>query len=129
MAGIAPALPLTISPVDGPYRLIKTVEELARQNLKNLILTCPGERIMDPEFGVGMRNFIFQQNTQFTYEQIRDRIINQVQIYMDYISIDDIIFNEGIPEKAQFETNSLSISIKFTITPLNLKDILSLPIY
>ena len=92
MAGLTPALPLTLSPTDGPYRLIKTMTGLARQNLKTLILTCPGERMMDPDFGVGMRNYLFQQNTQHTYDQIADRIVSQVKIYMNYISIDDIIF-------------------------------------
>ena len=129
MAGLTPALPLTLSPTDGPYRLIKTMTGLARQNLKTLILTCPGERMRDPDFGVGMRNYLFQQNTQHTYDQIADRIVSQVKIYMNYISIDDIIFNDGSEGKSQFETNSLSISIMFTIIPLNARDILSLPIY
>ena len=128
MAGISPALPLTISAADGPYALTKTMEQVTRQNLKTLILTCPGERMMDPEFGVGMRNFLFQQNTQYTYDRISSRIVDQAAIYMSYISIDDIIFNEGDMSADQFDKNDLSIIIKFTIVPLNLKDILQLPI-
>ena len=120
---------MTIGSADGPYRLIKTMEKLTRQNLKTLLLTCPGERIMNPDFGVGMRNFLFQQNTQYTYDQIADRIVSQAKIYMSYISIDDILFNDELDGKSQFETNSLSISIMFTIIPLNVTDILTLPIY
>jgi len=85
--------------------------------------------MMDPEFGVGMRNFLFLGNVEDTYDQISDRLVAQAKIYMDYISIDDIIFNEGTANPSQFETNSVSIAIKFTILPLNLKDILALPIY
>ncbi len=129
MAGFSAALPLTLTPSDGPYGLTKTIEEMTRQNLKTLVLTCPGERIMNPEFGVGMRNFLFLENVEDTYDQISDRIVEQAKIYMDYISIDDIIFNEGTANQSQFETNSVSIAIKFTILPLNLKDILALPIY
>lgn len=128
MAGLSPKLPLGISETDGAYGLTKTIRELTLQNLKNLILTCPGERMMDPLFGVGMRNFIFSQNTPFTQEDISTKIREQVAIYMDYIEINAIIFNEGDLNKAQFETNSLSIVINFTIIPLNIVDILALPI-
>ena len=129
MSGLAPALPVTSDVSDGHYRLTKTIEQNTRQNLKHLILTCPGERMMDPEFGVGMRNYLFQQNVSNTYDKIYSRILEQTATYMDYISIDDVIFNEGDLTDAQFDTNAISISIHFTILPLNLKDILTLPTY
>jgi len=128
MAGLSPALPLTITAEDGPYRLNKTILALTRQNLKTLILTCPGERIMDPDFGVGIRNFLFSQNTQFVRDEIGSKIVEQADIYMDYIEINNILFGDGDPTVPQFETNLLTISIKFTILPLNVTDILSLPI-
>jgi len=54
-SGLSPKLPLTVSEVFGPYNLNTNFEDLAKQNLKMLILTIPGERIMDPNFGVGLR--------------------------------------------------------------------------
>ena len=129
MAGLSPKLPLTFDGTDGAYVLNKRIEELTIQNLKNLILTCPGERMMDPDFGVGLRNYLFQQNAQSTYDKIRSRIIEQTGIYMDYISIDDVIFNPNDNSKQQFDSPTVFMTIKFTILPLNLKDILMLPIY
>tara|TARA_R110000824_G_scaffold227534_2_gene415347 strand:- start:64 stop:450 length:387 start_codon:yes stop_codon:yes gene_type:complete len=128
MAGISPALPLTSTTTDGHFKLNKTIEQVTRQNLKNLLLTCPGERIMDPEFGVGMRNFLFEQNTPFTYGEIYTKIVEQTSIYMNYIQINDIVFNDGETSQSQFDTNTVSITIHFTILPLNLTDILTLPI-
>ena len=128
MAGISPKLPLTSDYTDGHFRLNKTIEQVTRQNLKNLLLTCPGERMMDPEFGVGMRNFLFEQNTPFTYGEIYTKIVEQTSAYMNYIQINDIVFNDGETSQSQFDTNTVSITIHFTILPLNLKDILTLPI-
>ena len=54
LQGISPQLPLVYSHTDGPYQLNKTLKDVVRQNLKMLILTAPGERIMVPEFGVGL---------------------------------------------------------------------------
>ena len=56
--GLSPKLPLTKDPQDG-YALNKEYVELVQQNLKMILLTAPGERIMEPEFGVGLRNYLF----------------------------------------------------------------------
>ena len=53
-SGLSVALPLSVSDVFGPYDLNTTFQDLAQQNLKMLILTIPGERIMYPDFGVGL---------------------------------------------------------------------------
>ena len=55
--GLAPALPLTADEEDGHFTLLKSVLQTTEQNLKMLILTCPGERIMDINFGVGIRHY------------------------------------------------------------------------
>ena len=36
------------------YEYIRDVPHLVKQNLKNILLTIPGERSMDPDFGVGI---------------------------------------------------------------------------
>ena len=54
---ISVKLPLEIDPRDGPYASIDDLTEVVRQNFKNLILTVPGERVMLPDFGVGLLSF------------------------------------------------------------------------
>ena len=51
--GLSVALPLEVNPNDGAYGVHKDLQSVARQSLKMLILTAPGERIMAPDFGVG----------------------------------------------------------------------------
>ena len=70
MAGISIKLPLSLDPDDG-YKLNKTLKEVARQNLKMLVLTAPGERIMIPEFGVGIRNYLFENMSSDVFSMIR----------------------------------------------------------
>ena len=55
MNGISPKLPLLVDKQDGPYGLNKRLNQSIKQNFKNLILTSPGERVMIPEFGVGLK--------------------------------------------------------------------------
>ena len=115
MAGLAPALPLRTDEVDG-HRLIKTYEDLALQNLKMLILTNPGERMMDPDFGVGLRKYLFEQNDILTYGQIEGKIRNQVLIYLPYIEIYTINFIR--PKDIENAFNVVSINIEYSVTML-----------
>ena len=85
-SGLSVALPLTISEVFGAYNLNTNFFELAKQNLKMLILTVPGEKIMDPLFGVGLKRYLFEMNDQGTYDRITERIMQQTKIYLPYIS-------------------------------------------
>ena len=55
MIGISPKLPLRVDSVDGFYALTKKITETLQQNLKMLVLTAPGERMMNPEFGVFLK--------------------------------------------------------------------------
>ena len=60
MNGIGPELPLSRDEKHGVYSLIVSYREEVKQNFKNLLLTSPGERMMNPDFGVGMRRYLFE---------------------------------------------------------------------
>ncbi len=92
MSGISPKLPLQKSPADGYYGLTKSHIEAIRQNLKHLILTVPGERIMIPDFGVGLKRLLFEQKNQDLYSDISFRIKKQVNRYMPFVEIEDVEF-------------------------------------
>ena len=83
MAGISPKLPLQLDPDDG-VALNKNIKETIKQNLKMLILTSPGERLMIPEYGVGIRNYLFDQNVTKTRADLYSKIKDQVALYMPF---------------------------------------------
>ena len=101
MKGLSPKLPLALNSIDG-IGLNKTFTEVAKQNLKMVLLTNPGERIMDPGFGVGILSFLFENNINQVTTNIRDTINSQVQEYLPYISIDEITI---------IKDSSISVSI------------------
>jgi len=123
--GISVALPLEISTLDGPYQLNKTMGQVIRQNFKNLIMTSPGERIMIPEFGAGLRRFLFEGIQGSTYESIVTSINEQVQEYMPFINISEIsLLNQNdIPD---IRPNEVRITIKYSVPGINLDDTLEI---
>lgn len=111
--GLSPKLPLAKDPEDG-YALNKDYSDLVKQNLKMLLLTAPGERIMEPEFGIGLRNYLFENNTNSTYSEIETRIREQVKFYMPFVEVQQVNFSSPQGD------NSLGINMNFRIIPLDL---------
>ena len=56
---LAPRLPLNPNNKFG-YDMLSTIRGTTKQNFKCLMLTSPGERVMDPEFGVGLKQYLFE---------------------------------------------------------------------
>ena len=119
MSALGPKLPLFRDQTNGSYSLIYSLAEEIKQNFKNLLLTCPGERMMNPDFGVGVRNFLFLPRQQITSE-LRQRIEGQVARYMPFIQLTKIQFNRGINENMADDLNILSISIEYAAPSLDL---------
>ena len=71
----------------------KTVKEQIKSNLLNLLLTYPGERINLPNFGVGIKNLLFEQNIDL--ENLKEKIQNQISLYMGSIKLHGISINES----------------------------------
>tara|TARA_B100000575_G_scaffold287578_1_gene286148 strand:+ start:3159 stop:3587 length:429 start_codon:yes stop_codon:yes gene_type:complete len=113
--GLSVALPLAISTTDGAYALNKDIESMASQNLKMVVLTSPGERIMQPDFGVGLRRFLFQPATAGTVQLVRDAIREQVSRYLPYIDL--LGLNVFVSEN---DAASLVVSIKYAVPSVNL---------
>jgi phage baseplate assembly protein W len=125
--GLSPAIPFTTDDRDG-IRLNKEYIDLVNQNLTMLLLTAPGERIMDPFFGVGMRKFIFEMDHPSTYSTISAKIYKQVEKYLPYIEIEKIDFQSQGTGNNTVAANTVMIKIIFNIKPLNRRAMLEVPI-
>ena len=121
LQGISPKLPLTYSRTDGPYTLNKNLGQTIRQNMRMLLLASPGERIMFPEFGVGLHRFLFEQTNDETYSQIVQKIQEQVSLYLPAVNLKGIDFVTSDEDPVLLQ-NQINISIRYNILPLNVED-------
>jgi len=83
------------------FKGTQTVKEQVKNNLINLLLTEPGERVNEPNFGVGLKNLLFEQNPDI--ELLKEKINTQIEFYIPTISLVDINVN--------FEGNEYSLFI------------------
>ena len=112
--GLTPKLPLVLDEQDG-VKLVKNFPDLVDQNLRNLLLTLPGERIMDPSFGVGVARYLFEQNDPITYAELQAKIEQQVQKYLPFVRIDNIQFTDP---SISDNPNYVGLIMTYTIIPI-----------
>ena len=115
MQGLSPKLPLSYSSTDWFYGLNHTVKELMAQNLKHLVLTSPGERMMMPHFGVGLRHFLFLNENDIR-ESLSTKISEQAERYLPFIKILNIEF---LNLSNRETSNSLTVKIHYMVESLN----------
>ena len=119
MNGIGPRIPLTRDNTFGVYSLVSQYKEEIHQNLKNLLLTAPGERMMNPDFGVGMRHFLFEPRNH-SITAMRQRIAGQVRKYMPFIRNLRTQFDTNSDQDFLANSNILSVTISYDVPSLNL---------
>lgn len=116
MQGYSPKIPYTRDTIDG-FSTNKTALETIRQDLKMLLLTNPGERMMNPDYGIGIRRYLFEQKTSQTNSVLISKIQEQTNTYMNFVTISNI----DISDIGESE-NSIYIKIEYYIPTLNAKD-------
>lgn len=125
MAGIAVKLPLSIDARHGPYSLHTRLKPMIKQNLKMLLLTIPGERVMDPDFGVGVQKFLFEQDTIDLRSHLAERISNQVMRYMPFLKIREAIL-PSLEDMMHADRQKIGVIIRYSIEDLSEEDVLNI---
>jgi len=93
------------------FKMHESAMDQAKFELKNLILTSPGENLSDPNYGVGLRNYIFEMNTRSVAHEIRSSIQNQIRFYMPSINLVSVNVNR---DSEMVDSYELGVSISFT---------------
>tara|TARA_R100000734_G_C3294545_1_gene85892 strand:- start:390 stop:788 length:399 start_codon:yes stop_codon:yes gene_type:complete len=112
----------------GNSDLFELNEDLKSQisfELRNLILTNPGENISDPNYGVGIRSFLFDPNTSSSSNRIKSKISSQISRYVPDIIVENV---SVIARNADIDSNSLSISITYYFLSNTVSNIFTLDI-
>lgn len=126
MPEYSPKLPLTRGD-ETSYIMLKNMADVVKQNFKMLVLTVPGERIMLPDFGVGLYRFFFEPLSPVIFEKVRSRIQEQVHTYMPFLTIRNISFLTA-DEDDSLNPNTLYVKVEYIIPALNAQDELQLTV-
>jgi len=84
-----------------------------RNNIKSLLLTERGQRIMQPSLGLNLKKYLFEPINQDIVSRIESDIFETFNFWLPFVNILDldISFNENY----DVGRNQINISLKFNI--------------
>ena len=97
------------------FAMTKNSIQQSRHNLRNLLLTYPGERAGNPEFGCRLRELCFEQHNESLPSRIETEIVEATNQFLPYINIIDV---ETLTDANQQEKIFVSIKFSTTLDPL-----------
>ncbi len=97
-----------VNPLNNDLVALKNTNAIAR-SVRNIILTSPGEKFFNPDFGSNVSKLLFENLDEVTALAIRDEIETAINNYEPRVSLIDV---EVTPD---FDNNSLDAKIKYRI--------------
>jgi phage baseplate assembly protein W len=97
-------------------------KDAIKNNLINFFLTNPGERYLNPNFGGGLRAFIFEQITNDNLDFLREDINKKISNYFPNILVNELTVT------GQQDTNQITVVLKYSVLNTNITDNLEIQI-
>lgn len=99
-------------------------DEDIQQSLGILFSTVPGERVMNPSFGCGLKSMVFENINETTVTEIRDVIERAVLFFETRIQVDDVEV-----DVADVYDGLITINLHYTIRSINTRSNMVYPFY
>lgn len=105
-------------PFNGPavFKSNYQTKDSIKYNLINFFLTNPGERPLNPTFGGGIRNFIFEQIYNDNIEFLLEDISLKVRNYFPNVQIEDLNVSRNE------DNNEILINFTYKVINTNIQD-------
>jgi uncharacterized protein len=97
-----------------------TTTDQLRTNILSFLLTNKGERLYRPNFGANLRSLIFEQQNNFTLDQLNSIITSQVETQFPGVSV------LNVDVDSQPDLNTINVSVSYGVTNTNIQDQLTL---
>lgn len=99
-------------------------ENSVKNSIKTAFLTSPGDKILNPTYGIDLRRYLFEPVDKFTEDIIREDILDNLPIMEPRITINDI-YVKGDPDNNQYDI-SMRIDVpSLRIYGLSIKSLLN----
>ena len=102
--------------IEGWFASTTTTIKAVKNNIRNLLSTHKGERYMQPNIGLNLRKFLFEQFTDELRLQIENDILDTLDFWLPFIQVKDLKIGMSDATAGSVNNNKLIISVVFNIT-------------
>ena len=93
-----------------------TTKDATKANLINFFLTGKNERVLNVDFGAGLRNFLFENLTQDLVDSTRETINQSLELYFPQVIVNNLEL------LAYPDQNLVTFSLKYSVRETNITD-------
>ena len=101
--------------IEGWFASTTTTITAVKNNIKNLLSTHKGERFMQPNIGLNLRKFQFEQFTDELRLQIENDILDTFEFWLPFVQVRDLEVQMSEVTAGGVNNNKLIISVVFNI--------------
>ena len=101
--------------VEGYFASTSTTIEAVKNNIRNLVNTHEGERLMQPQLGINLRKYLFEQFSDEVVFSIQNDIVDTFKKWLPFVEIQDIQVNMSNRDDS-IGKNTMNVTILFNIT-------------
>ena len=113
--GLDLPIQLSISGSSGYFETTSTTIEAVKNNIRNLLQTQKGERLMQPSLGLNLKSYLFENFTEELHDKIKNEILDTFKFWLPFVQIRGLNIqmsdtNDGVGK------HTMNISLQFNIT-------------
>ena len=101
------------NPLSGDLITLKNENAIARA-VRNIVLTTPGEKFFDPDFGSNIGEILFENVDEITAVSIQDEIRNCLKNYEPRVDLTDVVVDPN------FDENQFDVKITYRIVGIDI---------
>ena len=101
------------NPLSGDLIALKNENAIARA-VRNIVLTTPGEKLFDPDFGSSVNEILFENVDEITAVSIQDEIRNCLNNYEPRVDLVDVNVDPN------FDENQFDVKITYRIVGIDI---------
>ena len=91
---------------------LKNASAIAR-SIRNIVMTAPGEKFFDPNFGSRISQLLFENLDIITAVAVKDEIENSIRNYEPRVILDNVLV------KPDFDNNSYDATVIYRIVGID----------
>ncbi len=101
------------NPLSGDLIALKNENAIAR-SVRNIVLTTPGEKLHDPDYGSNISFILFENVDEVSAVAIRDEIQSSLKNYEPRIELTDVIV------EPDYDNNQFDCTINYNIVGIDM---------
>ena len=102
------------SGTEGWFASTTTTIDAVKNNIRNLLYTNKGERYLQPNIGLNLRNVLFEQFTEELRLQVENDILDTFEYWLPFVQVRDLKVGMT-PNPNDATKNRLDITVLFNI--------------